>query len=387
MKNYNNVYLLILLTFSAQWLFADGNNGNRSEADLLVTKENEEELRGGGWKIEDFGYSIIPESDTQALAEGINIGIRSITIPEHVRGDFVPFSNCPQDKITKFEFGVENRGNDFDKKNKGIYGSIQIKRLSDSTVMLNEHAVYEFRAFTPGWMRFRFDPIDLSQAGMYEVTAESYIIDLPAYIENKSLEPMDTDLSDNKVVYLNKVVGPESLEEKAVHSFTFDGMQTVADLAAQGWNYSFLADSLRISEKGIGGAKSIEMHLHKGNKNKRKLYTPPMAMLEDAHLDFQFKLLDAESRKDITEELIASENFKAEVSIQKLCSTGVSVTLKHRVSDAEPTEDGFFRFPVMPVHQDAGNYRGQIEFFNLSDYPEILLVISQVIVQHRQAQR
>src|SRR5690606_18051886 len=121
----------------------------------------------------------------------------------------------------------------------------------------------------------------------------------------------------------------------------------------------------------------------KGNKNKRKLYAPPTAAPEDAHLDFQFKLLDAQSGKDVTEELIASEAFQAEISLQEICATGVAVTVKHKVSDAQATEDGFFKFPQVPVHQESGNYRGQIAFSNQSAYPEILLVIDHVALQPR----
>ena len=106
-----------------------------------------------------------------------------------------------------------------------------------------------------------------------------------------------------------------------------------------------------------------------------------MAMPEDAHLDFQFKLLDAQSGENLTEELMSSETFKAEVSLQKICSTGVEVTYKHKVSDAQLMEDGFFKFPHVPVHHEPGNYRGQIEFSNLSSYPEILLVIDDVAMQ------
>ena len=322
---------------------------------------------------------------TQVSATGIDIGIKYITIPEHPRGDFVPFSNCPQDKVSKFEFRVENRGDDFDKKGKGIFGSVRIKRLSDGAILLHEEGVFEFRAFTPGWVRFKFAPIDLSQAGLYEVTVESYMIDLSAYLKDKSVKPkpLDRDLSDNKVVYSNKVIDPASLAENTLQVFDIEGMQTASDLAAQGWNYSYLPDSLRISNNGIEGSKTIEIHLHKGNKNKRKLYTPPMAMPEDAHLDFQFKLLDAQSGKNVTEELMASEAFQAEVSLQKICATGVVLTYKHKVSEAQTTEDGFFKFPHVPVHHERGNYRGQIEFSNLSSYPEILLVIDDVVVQPR----
>src|SRR5690606_12964206 len=103
-------------------------------------------------------------------------------------------------------------------------------------------------------------------------------------------------------------------------------------------------------------------------------YTPTMAMLENQQVNFQFKLLDAQSGKDVTEELIVSEAFQAEVSLQKICATGVVVTYKHKVSDAKATENGFFKFPHVPLHHEPGNYRGQIEFSNLSSYPEILLV-------------
>ena len=383
MKICTQIYLMTLLVIAPVWLLACGNNGNGNKADgsdiAATTGEKEGDFSGAG----DVEHSEITDNETEALAQGINIGIKSITMPEHPRGDYVPFSNCPQDQVSKFEFRVENRGADFDKKDKAIYGSIQIKRLVDGTVLLKEEAVLEFRAFTPGWMRFKFDPIDLSQAGLYEVTVKSYMVDLPSYIKDKSLKPLDTDLSDNKVVYVNRVLDPESLETKEKHVFDFEGIQSPIDLAEQGWNPSYLPDSVQTSDQGIGGSKAIEIHLHKGNKNKRKLYTPAMAMPEDAHLDFQFKLLDAQSGKNVTEELMSSETFKAEVSLQKICATGVAVTYKHKVSDAQATEDGFFKFPHVPVHHERGNYRGQIEFSNLSSYPEILLVIDDVVVQPR----
>ena len=320
---------------------------------------------------------------TQVSATGIDIGIKYITIPEHPRGDFVPFSNCPQDKVSKFEFRVENRGDDFDKKGKGIFGSVRIKRLSDGAILLHEEGVFEFRAFTPGWVRFKFAPIDLSQAGLYEVTVESYMIDLSAYLKDKSVKPkpLDRDLSDNKVVYINLVTNNELLVENSLNRFDFEGMQSTRDLADQGWNFNHLPDSVKISNKGIGGSKAIAIHLHKGDKNKRKLYTPTVSMVENEQVNFQFKLLDAQSGKDVTEELIASEGFRAEVSVQQICRTGVEVTYKHKVSEAQATEDGFFSFQPMPVYQEAGNFRGQIAFVNLSAYPEILLVIDEVIVQ------
>lgn len=383
MKYCKQIYFLMLLVVSPLYMLACGNNGNGNNADGSDIEATIGEKEGDFSGTEDGEHSEIADNETEALAQGINIGIKSITMPEHPRGDYVPFSNCPQDQVSKFEFRVENRGADFDKKSKGIFGSVQIKRLADGTVLLNEEAVLEFRAFTPGWVRLKFDPIDLSQAGLYEVTVESYIIDLSAYLKDKSLKPLDTDLSDNKVVYLNKVVDPASLETKEKHLFDFDGMQSTVELADQGWNYSYLPDSVQISNEGIKGSKAIEIHLHKGNKNKRKLYTPAMAMPEDVHLDFQFKLLDAQSGKNVTEELLSSETFKAEVSLQKICSTGVAVTFKHKVSDAQVTEDGFFKFPRVPVHQESENYRGQIEFSNLSGYPEILLVIDHVVVQPR----
>src|SRR5690606_23458176 len=210
-----------------------------------------------------------------------------------------------------------------------------------------EEAVLEFRAFTSGWVRFRFDPIDLSQPGLYEVTVESYMVDLSAYLKDKSVKPtpLDTDLSDNKVVYVNRVTNNELLAENSLNRFDFEGMHSTRDLADQGWNFSHLPDSVQLSDKGIGGSKAIAIHLHKGDKNKRKLYTPTMAMVENQQVNFQFKLLDAQSGKDVTEELIVSEAFQAEVSLQKICATGVVVTYKHKVSDAQATENGFFKFP------------------------------------------
>src|SRR5690625_1871270 len=186
MKNFKRAYLLVLLITAPVWLLACGNSNNGNNTDGTFGTE-------------------VSSDETEALAHGINIGIKYITIPEHPRGDYVPFSNCPQDKVSKFEFRVENRGTDFDKKDKAIFGSVQIKRLSDGTVLLNEEAVLEFRAFTPGWVRFRFDPIDLTHPGLYEVTVESYMVDLSAYLKDKSVKPtpLDTDLSDNKVVYVN----------------------------------------------------------------------------------------------------------------------------------------------------------------------------------------
>ncbi len=383
MKKNKQFCFLMLLALSPLHLLACDNSSERDKTGSLDREEAVEEAEGDFLGVEDFEPSEITDNETEALAQGVNIGIKSITIPESPRGDYIPFSNCPQDQVTKFEFRVENRGTDFDKKGKGIFGSVQIKRLADGAILLQEEAVLEFRGFTPGWVRFRFDPIDLSQAGMYQVTVESYLIDLPTYIKDKSLKPLDTDLSDNKVVYLNKVIDPESLAENELQLFDFEGIQSGADLAAQGWNYSYLPDSLQLSKKGIGGSHSLEIHLHKETKNKRKLYTPSMAMPEDAHLDFQFKLLDAQSGKNVTEELISSEAFKAQISLQEICATGVVVTYTHKVSDAQVSEDGFFKFPDVPVNQEAGNYRGGIEFANLSDYPDLLLVIDHVILQSR----
>ncbi|WP_162633167.1 hypothetical protein [Echinicola strongylocentroti] len=380
-KTKQLILCLMLLALSPLDLLACGYSKERNKNDSLDTEEAVEEMMEGLSRMEDFEPSKITDIETEALAQGIDIGIKSITIPEYPRGDYIPFSNCPQDQVTKFEFRVENRGADFDKKGKGIFGAVQVKRLEDGALLLQEEAVLEFRAFTPGWVRFRFDPIDLSQVGLYEVTVESYLIDLSAYIKDKSLKPLDTDVSDNKVVYLSKVIAPASLSENSLQVFDFEGAQSEVDLAAQGWNYSYLPDSLLISNKGLGGSKAIEMHLHQGDKNKRKLFTPSMAMPEAAYLDFQFKLLDARSGKNVTEELISSEAFQAEISLQKICATGVEVTIKHKVSDALATADGFFKFPKVPVHRDPGNYREQIAFTNLSDYPEILLVIDEVRVQ------
>lgn len=379
-KVYKHAYILALLIIAPLWLQACGTS-NRSKADDSVTERTMPEI--GGEFSADIEQSKITDNKTEAISNGINIGIKSITIPEYPKGDYIPFSNCPQDKITKFEFRVENRGADFDKKGKAIFGAVQIKRLSDGMVLLNEEAVLEFKAFTPGWIRFKFDPIDLSQPGLYEVTVEAYMVDLSAYLKDKSVKPMplDTDLSDNKVVYVNRVTNNELLAENSLNRFDFEGMQSTRDLADQGWNFSHLPDSVQISNKGIGGSKAVVIHLHKGDKNKRKLYTPTMAMVENQQVNFQFKLLDAQSGENVTEELMSSETFKAEVSHQKFCAKGLEVTFKHKVSDAQATEDGFFEFRPMPVYQEAGNFRGQIAFINLSAYPEILLVIDEVIVQ------
>src|SRR5690606_23843808 len=218
---------------------------------------------------------------------------------------------------------------------------------------------------------------------LYEVTVESYMVDLPAYLKDKSMKPtpLDTDLSDNKVMYVNRVTNNELLAENSLNRFDFEGMQSTRDLADQGWNFSHLPDSVQISNKGTGGSKAIAIHLHKGDKNKRKLYTPTISMVENQQVNFQIKLLDAQSVKNVTEELMSSEPFKAEVSHQKFCAKGLEVTFKHKVSDAQATEDGFFSFQPMPVYQEPGNFRGQIAFINLSAYPEILLVIDEVIVQ------
>ena len=383
MKVYTQIYLLVLLVITPLWSLACSNNGNRSNADGSTKEKTIRENGGYFSEAKDFVQPEIADSETEVPAQGINIGIKYITIPEHPRGDYVPFSNCPQDQVTKFEFRVENRGADFDKKGKAIFGAVQIKRLSDGTVLLNEEAVLEFRAFSPGWVRFRFDPIDLSQPGLYEVTVESYMVDLPAYLKDKSMKPtpLDTDLSDNKVMYVNRVTNNELLAENSLNRFDFEGMQSTRDLADQGWNFSHLPDSVQISNKGTGGSKAIAIHLHKGDKNKRKLYTPTISMVENQQVNFQFKLLDAQSGKNVTEELMSSETFKAEVSHQKFCAKGLEVTFKHKVSDAQATEDGFFSFQPMPVYQEPGNFRGQIAFINLSAYPEILLVIDEVIVQ------
>src|SRR5690554_33859 len=383
MKHCKHHFFMILLAVFPLYLLACSNNGNRSKADGFSMSETSGEKRADFSEAEDFVHPEITNHETEALAQGINIGIKYITIPEHPRGDYIPFSNCPQDKVTKFEFRVENRGADFDKKGKAIFGAVQIKRLSDGMVLLNEEAVLEFKAFTPGWIRFKFDPINLSQAGLYEVTVEAYMVDLPAYLKDRSVKPkpLDTDLSDNKVVYVNRVTNNELLAENSLNRFDFEGMQSTRDLADQGWNFSHLPDSVQISNKGIRGSRAIAIHLHKGDENKRKLYTPTMAMVENQQVNFQFKLLDAQSGENVTEELMSSETFKAEVSHQKFCRMGVEVTLKHKVSDAQATEDGFFEFRPMPVYQEAGNFRGQIAFINLSAYPEILLVIDEVIVQ------
>jgi len=82
MKNFKRAYLLVLLITAPVWLLAYGNNTDGT-----------------------FGTEVSNE-ETEVLAHGINIGIKYITIPEHPRGDYVPFSNCPQDKVSKFEFRV-----------------------------------------------------------------------------------------------------------------------------------------------------------------------------------------------------------------------------------------------------------------------------------------
>src|SRR5690606_22459480 len=124
MKVYTQIYLLVLLVITPLWLLACSNNSNRSNADGFGMGET---IGGNGG---DFVQPGVTDTETEVLAQGINIGILSITMPEHPRGDYVPFSNCPQDKVTKFEFRVENRGADFDKKGKAIFGAVQIKRLS-----------------------------------------------------------------------------------------------------------------------------------------------------------------------------------------------------------------------------------------------------------------
>lgn len=314
------------------------------------------------------------------LSQDINIGIKSITIPDHPRGDYVPFTNCQRDKITKLEFRFENRGDDFSKSGKGLYGSVQIKRMSDGLILLNEEVVNEFRSFTPGWVKFKFNPIDLTQEGLYEITVESYIIDLQAYIKDRSIKPIDSDLSDNKVTYINQVINTESLGKDKAYTFDFEGIQTKLDLAKQGWNFSYLPDSLRISEKGINGSTAIETNLARGI-NKRKLFTPPVAVTEGVEIDFQFKLIDANSGKNVTEELILSEGFKTIISLQDICSTGVKVTSTYSIPSTIPAGDGFFKFPFILKYNDSGNFRGQIEFSNLSNYPDLLLVIDNVLVQ------
>src|SRR5690606_30699687 len=197
------------------------------------------------------------------------------------------------------------------KKGKAIFGAVQIKRLSDGTVLLNEEAVLEFRAFSPGWVRFRFDPIDLSQPGLYEVTVESYMVDLPAYLKDKSMKPtpLDTDLSDNKVMYVNRVTNNELLAENSLNRFDFEGMQSTRDLADQSWNSSHLRDSVEHCYKRTGGRKAIAIHRHEGDKTKRKPHTPTISLVEYQQVHFPFKLLDAQSGKHVTEELVSSETF------------------------------------------------------------------------------
>src|SRR5690606_6633051 len=124
MKVYTQIYLLVLLVITPLWLLACSNNGNRSNADGFGMGETIGGNGGDFSEAEDFVQPEITDNETEALAQGINIGIKYITIPEHPRGDYIPFSNCPQDKVTKFEFRVENRGADFDKKGKAIFGAV-----------------------------------------------------------------------------------------------------------------------------------------------------------------------------------------------------------------------------------------------------------------------
>ncbi|WKK74105.2 hypothetical protein QYS49_20125 [Marivirga salinae] len=311
------------------------------------------------------------------FAQDINIGIKSIDIPDYPRGDYVPFSNCPRSQVTKFQFRVENRGENFNKAGKPQFGSVQIKRLSDGEVLLKEEAVYDFKGFTTGWMNFRFAPIDLSQPGLYEITVESYLIDLETYKKDRSLIPIDSDMSDNKVTYLNRVFDPETLEKDKTYAFNFDDIESKKDLTQQGWNYSYLPDSLKITEKGIDGSKAVVMNLPKG-KNERKLFTPPVSVTNGIEIDFEFKLIDAKSGKNVTEELMVSEGFNAKVSFQDICSTGVKVTSTYSVAGARATKDGFFNFPFKLKYQTEGVYRAQIEFSNMSNYKDLLLVIDNI---------
>lgn len=95
------------------------------------------------------------------LSQEINMGFKSIEIPEYPSSDYIPFSNCPRKEVTKLQFRVVNRGDSFNKTGKAQFGSVQIKRLSDGAILLNEEGVYSFNGFTPGWRNFRFSPIDL----------------------------------------------------------------------------------------------------------------------------------------------------------------------------------------------------------------------------------
>ncbi len=318
----------------------------------------------------------------QIFAQNIDIGIKSIEIPDYPRGDYVPFSNCPRSEVTKFEFRVVNRGDDFNKTGKAQFASVQIKRLSDGAILLNEEGVYSFSGFTPGWRKFRFDPIDLSEPGLYEVTVESYLIDLELYKKDKTLKPIDSDISDNKLIYINRVFNPESLEKEKPFIFNFNELHNKMDLVQEGWNYSYLSDSIQISQDGIGGSNAVAMTVPRGT-NKRKIFTPPVSVSNGAEIDLQFKLIDAKSGKNVTSELIASEGFALMISFQDICSTSVKVTSTYSVGSALAAADDYFKFPFMLKYNDGGNLRAQIEFSNLSDYQEILLLIDEVVIQPR----
>lgn len=187
---------------------------------------------------------------------------------------------------------------------------------------------------------------------MYEITEESYLVDLELYKEDKTLKPLDSNMPDNKITYLNRVFDPEILERDKISTFNFDDIKTKTELVQQGWNYSYLPDSLRISDKGINGSNAIEMNFTR-EKNKRKLFTPPVAVTKGAEIDLDFKLIDSKSGKNVTEELILSERFKALISFQDICSTAVKVTSTYSITSARSTEDGFFNFPFKLKYNNA----------------------------------
>src|SRR5690606_23540433 len=99
MKVYTQIYLLVLLVITPLWSLACSNNGNRSNADGSTKEETIRENGGHFSEEEDFVLPEAADSETVVPAQGSKIGINYITIPEHPRGDYVPFSNCPLDQV------------------------------------------------------------------------------------------------------------------------------------------------------------------------------------------------------------------------------------------------------------------------------------------------
>jgi|GEM_PF-5255728 len=314
-----------------------------------------------------------------AFTQDINIGIKNIDIPEYPRGDYVPFTNCQFKEVTKFRFYVENRGADFNKSGKGIYGCVKIIRLSDNKLLLNEEKVLSFSGFTPGWFSFRFEAIDLSQPGLYEVSVESYITNT----SDKSFEPIDSDYSDNIIKYYNQVYDPETLEKGKSHFFDFDNIETKKDLANLGWNFSYLPDSIRISKSGIAGSNALEFNLTKEN-NKRQVFTSPVHISEYVVMDFAFKLIDKNTGENITEELMSNQGLTAQVSFQKLCSSGYLFRQDLSSVEVTPLEDGFYKFAeIIDYYSEDQPIRGRFDFINKSDYKDVLIVLENVIIKPR----